>query len=600
MKKQPEAGPQNPACSHLGCLGLAGIALLALGLRVAAFFSLKGSPYFDTMLWDERLIHALAVQIAEGSWRSASVYEIAPLPMYISALLYTVLSPDIVWVRWMNVGLGGMTPVVVALIGQRLGGRRVGLFSGLVAALYGPFLFYSVVPLKTALSVLLFALFLWTLLCAADGARLPVALASGLLLGLVVGVRPNMLVLFGAAGVAFGLPFLQKKRGALRSLALGLCFAAGFMMAVLPFMVRNKRVAGELTLTASQAGFNLYSSNNPGNPLPYYRPVPFASSSPFVQGIHYTIEASRRSGRTLSPQEASLYWRQEVIRYAAHQPGRFWGNMGRKALVFLHAFEAGDHYHMGFMARFVPFFSWPWPSYAWVAPLGLAGLLWAAFRHRHGPTLLVCYGLYGATLVLLYTNTRYRLPMMVVIIPMAVLFVGWLHAAVRSRNRSAVAGFLGCAGLVAGVGHLPLLGTDDMTAYWNTHAIVAAGAGQRDEAVRWWTRSAETSWPYAAYARLSLAGECLQRGEEAESLAHLSRIGVGDLAAAARFEMEGDIAVSHGRLEEAVRCYLRALSVNSGTLPVYRKLHGALSGLGRLEDAKMVGRKAGWVATFYR
>jgi len=59
-------------------------------------------------------------------------------------------------------------------------------------------------------------------------------------------------------------------------------------------MIRNYMVAGSFQLTTSQMGFNLYLGNNPQNPTPYYRPVPFAITSPFQQGIQFTIEASRR------------------------------------------------------------------------------------------------------------------------------------------------------------------------------------------------------------------------------------------------------------------------------------------------------------------
>lgn len=599
MKRQKRAAAPQPAWTRGEGGALFAIALFSAGLRLAALFSFKSSPYFDTLLWDERLIHTLAAQIADGTFKSATVYEMAPLPLYVSAFLYKVFSPDIVWVRWMNVFLGSLTPVVVSLIGRRLGGRWVGCLSGVAAALYGPFLFYSVVPLKTALSVFLFSLFLLALLRATDEGSYGMAAFSGLLLGLAVSVRPNMLVLFGAAAVAFGWPVLARKRGALFSLGLGGCLIVGFSLAVLPFMVRNARVAGDFTLTASQAGFNLYSSNNPGNPLPYYRPVPFASSSPFVQGIHYTIEASRRSQRTLSPQEASRYWTTEVVSYANRDPARFWANMGRKILVFFNRFEAGDHYHMGFTSRFVPFFQVPWLAYGLVMPLGVAGLLWALFRHRHGPTLVAVYALYGATLVLFFTNTRYRLPMMGVLIPLAVWGGQRAFVALRTPKRMAAVGFMALAGLFAGVEHLPVRGTTDMTAYWNTHAMVINGAGRTEEAIRWWTRSAETRWPYASYGRLALAGAWRQGGDTRKARGHLAMINKNELAGAARFEMEGDMAAGAGRHSLAVRCYLRSLTVNSGVLRVYEKMRTSLVALGRDQEAEKVARKAAWVASFY-
>jgi len=63
----------------------------------------------------------------------------------------------------------------------------------------------------------------------------------------------------------------------------------GMIFTLSPFIMRNYLVAGKLALTTSQGGFNLYLRNSLGNPDPYYRPVPFATSSPFEQGIQLQV-----------------------------------------------------------------------------------------------------------------------------------------------------------------------------------------------------------------------------------------------------------------------------------------------------------------------
>ncbi len=97
------------------------------------------------------------------------------------------------------------------------------------------------------------------------------------------------------------------------------CYVLGVFIAASPFMLRNYLAAGEIALTTSQSGSHLYVGNN----LEYRGPVPFTSTSPFERGIHFTIEASRRTGKKLTAREASDFWTQEVIKAAKADPATF-------------------------------------------------------------------------------------------------------------------------------------------------------------------------------------------------------------------------------------------------------------------------------------
>ena len=107
---EPEsrAGFTNPTAKQTYLL-LAAILLLALILRIVALLSLKESIYFDYLLWDERLYHNWAMKIANGTFQSSSVYEMAPLPAYFMAFIYRLFSPDVIYVRIVNIILGVLT-----------------------------------------------------------------------------------------------------------------------------------------------------------------------------------------------------------------------------------------------------------------------------------------------------------------------------------------------------------------------------------------------------------------------------------------------------------------------------------------------------------
>ncbi len=552
---------------------LAALLVLALGLRVAALTNLSGSIYVDFLLWDERIYHEIAVRIADGTYESKEVYGFAPLFAYLTAGIYRIFSPDTFYIRFLNILIGVLACWTVYGIGTRLGGKKIGLLACLAAALYKPLIFYSIVPLKDTLAVLLFALTALLLIDTLEKKRvlLPAGLA-GLTLGLLINVRPNVLPLLPL----IFLTILWKRtrdRTPLRGVAAHLgIFLLGVWIAVAPFVIRNAFTAGQFALTTSQSGFNLYLGNNLKNPDPYYRPVPFASSSPAEQGIQFTVEASRRTGRVLNSQEASDYWTHEVFRIALAEPRAFAAKLLRKTLVLVNRFEACDHYDIGFISGFVPFFKLPFLSFWLIFPLGMAALAMRIFRDRKAGTLGLILAVYGATLVIFFTNARYRLPMLAILIPLAALGIADLAEIVRRRQlrRAALWGALILA--FATVEFLPVRGTDDLTAYYNTHAIILDSRGFTNEAILYWGQSSEMNRPFSAFANLSLAQKSFRRGHIAEGHAFLDRIDDDSFASAAKYELRGDSLARQNNLDEATRAYERSIEINSGQRRTFFKL----------------------------
>lgn len=386
----------------------------------------------------------------------------------------------------------------------------------------------------------------------------------GIAAGLLLNVRPNAVVLIPVFPLL--ILWYGKKYGApLKKIFIGLLlYVLGVSLAVSPFVIRNIRVAGEFALTTSQAGFNLYLGNNLKNPDPYYRPVPFASSSPFEQGIHFTIEASRREGRKLSPGEASSHWTKEVIHSALSQPAEFaWKGM-QKTLAVFNRFEACDHYDIDFVSRFVPFFKFPFIGFWLILPLGMAGFILRGVRNDRSRLLMTTLLLYGLTLVAFFTTGRYRLPMAVILIPFAALGIMETLSSFRNRQyrKTLLAG--GIISIFLIIGFLPVRATDDRSAYYNTHAIILDAKGFGDEAIRYWKVSSEMNKPYSAFADLSLAAKYYQRENIQMGSFYLEKIPDDSFAAAPKYELKGDLMMHRKDASKAVAAYERSLAINSG------------------------------------
>jgi 4-amino-4-deoxy-L-arabinose transferase-like glycosyltransferase len=602
----PQAGPPRGDLSASSVrFILGGVLLGALLLRLLALRDITDSPYGSYLLWDERFYHEWAKSIAAGTYASSAVYEFAPLPAYLMAAIYRVFSPDVLLIRLLNVVLGTLSCGILYCVGRHLGGRRVGLVAALIAGLYKPFILYNVVPLKETLAVFLFAAVLWLLLetrqaiGAGPGALFLRAGLLGLAAGFLLNVRPNAIVILPIVPLWIALR-ARPDRAFVKRVTLTLAvLAVGFAGAVLPFMIRNYVVADSFRITTSQLGFNLYIGNNPQNPTPYFRPVPFAITSPFQQGIQFTIEASRRAGRTLSAEEASAFWTREVVNSAAARPAAFGWKLWQKALALLNQFEACDHYYIPFVAKVAPFFKLFLPTFWLILPLGMAGMLAGVVLPEKARPLQSIFLLYGLTLVLFFTNARYRLPLLTILIPFAAVAIDRLWAWYQASKKPRVGGLLSVFVISGVVVWLPIEASDDLTAYYNTHALALEARGRGQEAIQYWKISSEMNRMYSDFANLSLAQRAYAGGRDEEGASYLDRIRDDSFAAAQKFEVLGDSWVRKNRPAEAAAAYERALAINSGELRPRVKLT-RLYGLTDPSRAVLEEQKLRQIESFYR
>jgi tetratricopeptide (TPR) repeat protein len=401
-------------------------------------------------------------------------------------------------------------------------------------------------------------------------------LLLGLVMGLLLNVRANAGILIPAMLVG-GLWYMHRGRTEKAAMAAAASlFIIGLAVTAGPFVLHNWSVSGRPSLTTPQTGRALYSNNNPGNPTPYYRPTPFALAKPRLLAVQFTIEASRLSGRTLTPAEASRFWTAEVLNWAAKEPEAFARKQGYKLLALFNRNEMGDHYHIGCTGRFARFFSLPWLCFALLLPLGLGGAVLTWGRCSRCRALCLFAGLYGLTLVVFFINTRYRLPLMVVLIPLAAAGLLEFGRAVLNRRGRKVAVYLAVALVAVLVEFIPVPGAGDMTPYINSYAMSLYNAGRVDEAAVYWRRSVAADGAYSDYARISLASEALKAGNEETAWNMLLRVPDHSFVAALKYRLMGDILAGLGRPEKAVPYYSKSLQINAGQVEVRQNLIQAL------------------------
>ncbi len=358
--------------------------------------------------------------------------------------------------------------------------------------------------------------------------------------------------------------------------------------------MRNYHVAGELALTTSQKGFNLYQANRPGS----RGPVPFATTSPFEQGIQFTIEASRRLGEKLSPKEASSYWTHETKKIAIQDPVGFMWNLARKTLYFFQQFQLTDHYNIDFMSQFVLFFRIPFFTFNLILPFGMAGMAVNLFRSRKSLVSGLIFSSYASTLIIFFTVTRYRLPLLIILIVFAVMGMADLLSYARKKQLSQIGVYSAILVAFIVIESLPTRRQGDVTAYLNTHAIILNSKGLGGEAVEYWKKSSEMKGQYSAFANLSLAGKYAGREDIERADYYLTRIHDDSFAAAQKYSLIGDIMIREKRIKDAISAYEKSLQINSGQRGVRQRLVKIFS---KIDKRRAVAEyeKLRYVSSFY-
>jgi len=366
---------------------------------------------------DSRAYHTRALEILAGDWLGDRIFYQDPLSPYFFAGLYAIFGAESLGVLLAQAVLDAVTVVLIFELARRLFDFRCAVVAGVLALSYPLFFYYDALLLKVALTVFLITLALLLLLEAVGRDRPWLWLAAGLVLGIAALTRGNYLLFIPVLllWIAFAIPGAAALRG--RRVAL---VATGACVAILPVTVRNHVVGDDFVLVTSQAGQNVYIGNFRGNATGRYKPPPFLRANPFYEETDFRSEAERRSGgRSFKPSELSRFWLRESAREVRADPLHFLRHTLRKARLLFNDYEvpASNSFYF-FREHVAPVLALPLPSYGELLPLALCGMFFAR-RHRRAQLLILFFLTYTSTILLTFNMSRYRMPLVPVVIVFA-------------------------------------------------------------------------------------------------------------------------------------------------------------------------------------
>jgi hypothetical protein len=426
------------------------VVLLAAAVRLAhVIFTARSNPLAYNLILDSLDYDRWAKALVWGGELPATKF-MAPLYPWFLSVIYRVFGPDLTAVRSVQALLGVFTVAFITVYTRRLfRSSAAGIAAGVLAALYLPSIFYEGVIMPTTLILFLNAFFLF-LMVPQDRPPGPARLmVAGFVLGCSVMAKPVALLL-----LPVGILHLVSTRNyschrdhevtgtnsrlrGRRLLRYSAALLIGLVFAMTPLTIRNSRTTGTFMPVTAGGGISLYIGNNPRAngfySVPFYRDMPLGAT-PEVQLQRMRLLAESESKREMSPREISSFWTGKALEYIRTNPRKTASLALRKFMYFFNRYERANVESIQFHRQFGGVISLPLPGYWFAVSFALVGIFLTV---KMWDRLLLLYGgilTYLASAVVFYVLARYRMPVVVFMIPFAGAAVTLLLKAVRDRK----------------------------------------------------------------------------------------------------------------------------------------------------------------------
>jgi tetratricopeptide (TPR) repeat protein len=553
----------------------AGIFLLAVAVRGAYLAQIRSAPLFDVLVLDAEAYDAWGQRIAAGDWLGHEVFYQAPLYPYSLGLIYSIFGHSLLVVRIVQMLIGASACVLLAVAGQRLFSRRVGITAACLLAIYPPAIYFDGLIQKAVLDAFFISLLLVSLSGLALRPTTARLMATGAVLGCFALTRENALILAAIVAVWLLVHFTERNWPR-RCADVGL-LVLGVGLILVPVGLRNRSLSGSFLPTTAQAGPNFYIGNHAGA-TGILAPLRAGRDGPRYERIDATELAEAALGRQLTPAEVSRYWLQRSLDYIHSQPGDWARLMFRKWCLVWNAFEISDGEDLQTYAAS----SWLLRGLAHVfhfgvlAPLALVGVL-ATWRQRRALWLLYVLVLgFAASVALFFVFARYRHALVPPLMLFAAAGMWEIGAALAARRFARCAGCAVAAAALAVAVNWPILrGYDSSASTENNLGTRLGELGKLNEAVVHLEKALSLNWNYPS-AHVNLGRVLSRQGKTSAAEAHFHEaIRINSHYPDGYYSL-GRILLDQGRWSEAIEQLNAALQLDPRHLEAHKKIAVAL------------------------
>lgn len=538
------------------------VMLGVVALRLVHLATSFDSPLFWKPGPDEEFYRAFGRDVAFGNFGLAP--ELAfmdPFYGYLLGAAFWALGDSLVPVYALQIGVDSLTAWMLFRIGVSIGNPTAGLLAAILHGLTATAMLFTLSLMKATWVAAFVTGWMWLAISLVDKPTTWRWLGMGILLGLGVALRANLILLAAASLVT--LPFLVHWRGTahVSPVKAALVLVLGMLPVLGMLAARNQVISGAPAITPNNGGIVLHHLYNPENPragvgLPGF--VRYAHPEEIWRA--YKAEAETTEGRTLSPKEVDAFWRTKAFEYVRDHPAQTFSNMIRKAGEFIAWPEIPNNRSFEDERRFAPVLAILPAPFGILFALGVPGLVgwWLRDSRALIPATAIAVGL--ATVMVFFAEDRFRFNVITPFTLGAALALASLGSAL-SRKRRGVAlatalGVLGCGLLTA------LLGRSSpvVPINWERVAWGYVLMGNVPEAARW-VEAVSRDQPDAPGIEEFQGYFALQRGDDASALAHFDRA----LSKRTRHEVHFNrslVLERMGRLDDALSDAVAAASLS--------------------------------------
>jgi tetratricopeptide (TPR) repeat protein len=442
--RSPPANPLKPVVVFC-VLGL------VLALRLAHLSSALVSPLSYQPGPDEEYYLRFGQAVLAGYGQDGAEFTFMdPAYGYLLSAVFKVAGVNLFTIYALQCLLDTATALGILIAGRLLGRPRAGAYGALLYGVCATAIMFSTAVLKEVWVTSFVTWWVVFALLIIRSERRWAWLAFGVYCGIGIGFRSTLLLL-GAAGLL--LP-LMGAPGAFRNFKAwtgnSALLAAGLLLAVMPWSIRNHNAYGSWTFLPHNSGVVLHQAYNPQNPdssiwIPEF--VNYLEPAEIWRG--YAAEADRRAGAELSPPQVDRYWKDQALSFMADHPGQVLGDAWRKLLKFFAAAEIPINRSLVEERMFSPVLRMlPMPA-AWLLAMGIAGLAWLALTDRRWLIVAIPVAVSLVTMVCFWAEDRFRFHAMSMLSLSAGLWIDSMVSSIRMRPRRYAAGF---AALAAALG----------------------------------------------------------------------------------------------------------------------------------------------------
>jgi tetratricopeptide (TPR) repeat protein len=497
---------------------------------------------------------------------------------------FTPARRDLLAVRLVQTVLGAGC-VLLARAGRSFFNQTAtGLLAGALLAVYPTAIFFDCSIQKSVLDLFFVCALLAVLGRLSERSLNQWWLVTGLLLGLLALTRENAL-LFLPIVLAWLFVTWRGELWRTRLRWAGLVLL-GLAAVLLPVGYRNLLAGGEFHLTTAQFGPNFYIGNSKAA-TGFYEPLQEGRGHAMFERTDATTLAEQAAGRKLTPSEVSNYWAVKALDEIRADVYRWLRLVFRKWLLVWNISEVADsddQYTYGDWSPLLQVLN-RLLHFGILCPLAALGIC-LTWNRRERVWLLCAMILgYAGSVALFYVFSRYRFPLVPMLILFAAAGLTSLRGALRETRRRALWTGVATALVAAAVCNHTMMPQARIRA--GTHINLGNAfimEGKTQDAIRQYEQALELN-PKDPNVPINLATALLHAGRFKEAIGHFEQaLRIDPEDALAHYNL-GVALVKLGQPKQAIGHFEQALRIKPDYAEAHVILGSVLFDQGKVPEA---------------